>query len=137
MSTRSRIGIVNADKTITSVYCQSDGYLSWTGVRLLAGYKTEEKVRELLALGKLRIIGYEIGEKHVQAYPTVNDWCLFYKRDLNAVDADPTQTTSRRKFLAIREEYTYLFEHGAWKVMHGTNSWKRLDLEIIADRITS
>ena len=28
MSTRARIGIVNADKTITSVYTHSDGYIS-------------------------------------------------------------------------------------------------------------
>jgi hypothetical protein len=137
MSTRSRIGIANADKTITSIYCQSDGYLSWTGVRLLASYTTEEKVRELLALGELRIVGYEIGEKHVQAYPAVNDWCIAYGRDLSAANAGSGETTSYKRFLDLREEYTYLFEHNQWRVMHDGPTWKRLDLEILADRITS
>lgn len=136
MSTRSRIGIVNADKTVISIYCHHDGYLSWTGARLLDSYNTEEKVRELLALGNLSGVGQELGKQHKQGDPGTDDWCLAYHRD-NGDSDEEAVTTSRKEFLAMSEEYNYLFDNGEWKVMNGTPSWKRLALEVIAHRITS
>ena len=64
MSTRSRIAIKNADKTITSVYCHSDGYLEYVGKMLLEHYKDRAKVNALIALGALSSLAEEIGEKH-------------------------------------------------------------------------
>lgn len=50
MSTRSRIGILNADGSIDSIYCHCDGYLSYNGDILMHHYDTEDKVRALLKL---------------------------------------------------------------------------------------
>ena len=51
MSTRSRIGILNDDGSVTSIYCHSDGYAEGPHC---VGYKLEmfwgESVRQLLAL---------------------------------------------------------------------------------------
>lgn len=64
MSTRSNIGIVNADGTVLTIYCHNDGYPSGVGQTLLDHYVDEAKVRELLALGDISILGEVIGEKH-------------------------------------------------------------------------
>jgi hypothetical protein len=51
MSTRSFIGMVNRDLTITSVYCHWDGYPEYNGKMLLEHYDTPAKVRKLLHKG--------------------------------------------------------------------------------------
>lgn len=51
MSTRSFIGMVNRDLTITSVYCHWDGYPEYNGKMLLEHYNTPAKVRKLLHKG--------------------------------------------------------------------------------------
>jgi len=57
MATRSTIAIRNADNTVTAIYCHWDGYLSYNGKILFENYNTEEKVRELIALGDLSVLG--------------------------------------------------------------------------------
>jgi hypothetical protein len=54
MSTRSYIGKLNKDNTITAIYCHFDGYPSSVGALLYVFYNTEEKLNELLGLGDLR-----------------------------------------------------------------------------------
>ena len=51
MSTRSFIGMVNRDLSITSVYCHWDGYPEYIGLMLLEHYDTPAKVRKLLHKG--------------------------------------------------------------------------------------
>ena len=51
MSTRSFIGMVNRDLSITSVYCHWDGYPEYNGKMLLQHYNTPAKVRKLLHKG--------------------------------------------------------------------------------------
>ncbi len=63
-STRSRVGILNSDGTIKSVYVHNDGYLSGVGKTLKQNYTNDEKIKQLIALGNLSFIGKEIGEKH-------------------------------------------------------------------------
>ena len=56
MSTRSRIGILNQDGSIESVYHHSDGYPEWLGVFLKRNYSDTSKVRELMELGDISCI---------------------------------------------------------------------------------
>ena len=56
MSTRSRIGILNSDGSIDSVYHHFDGYPEWLGVRLKRNYKTSAKVRALIEGGDISCI---------------------------------------------------------------------------------
>lgn len=57
MATRSNIGILNEDGTITAIYCHWDGYPEGVGLTLVNHYQDEDKVRELLSLGSLSILG--------------------------------------------------------------------------------
>ena len=56
MSTRSRIGILNQDGSIESVYHHSDGYPEWLGVVLKNKYSDSVKVRDLMELGDISCI---------------------------------------------------------------------------------
>lgn len=51
MGTRSRIGILESNVSVTSIYCHWDGYVEHHGPILRDHYATVEKVRALIALG--------------------------------------------------------------------------------------
>ena len=53
MSTRAKIGVVNADKTVTSIHLWRDGYPEQTGQILTTKYKTAEQIEELMSKGNL------------------------------------------------------------------------------------
>lgn len=69
MGTRSNIGMVHEDGSVTMNYCHWDGYPSHNGKILLENYTTTEKVRKLLALGDLSILGES------------TETCIAYHRD--------------------------------------------------------
>lgn len=117
MGTRSRIGIENEDGTITSIYCHWDGYLSHVGRILHTSYTTEEKIRELMALGDLSSLGKEIGHKQSFDQPTDTDWCLAYGRDRGETGTEAGLSTNRESYLKLSEEYTYLWKDGEWLVL--------------------
>lgn len=53
MSTRAKIGIVNADKTVTSIHLWRDGYPEYAGQMLATRYKTAEQIEMLMRKGNL------------------------------------------------------------------------------------
>ena len=53
MATRSNIGIVNEDGSVTGIYCHWDGYPEHNGKLLLKYYNTTGIVYELMDLGDL------------------------------------------------------------------------------------
>ena len=57
MGTRSMIGMVEADGSVSAIYCNWDGYLSHNGNLLDKHYDSDVKVAELLALGDLSTLG--------------------------------------------------------------------------------
>jgi len=80
MATRSLIGKLNEDGTITNIYCHFDGYPEHNGVILQEHYSTPFKVEQLLALGNLSVLGELIGEK--QSFDDrISGSCLAYGRD--------------------------------------------------------
>lgn len=64
MSTRSFIGMLNDDGTVTGHYCHSDGYYSWNGRILNEHYRDAAKVKRLIDLGGMSVLGPDIGKKH-------------------------------------------------------------------------
>jgi hypothetical protein len=60
MATRSRIGIVNEDGTVSSIYCHWDGYPSNNGRMLEEHYKDRDKVKELIELGAISSLDREV-----------------------------------------------------------------------------
>ena len=60
MSTNSRIGILHEDGTTETIYCHWDGYPSHQMPILTKHYDTADKVKALLALGDISILGERI-----------------------------------------------------------------------------
>jgi hypothetical protein len=132
MGTRSRIGIENADGTTTSIYCHWDGYPENNGKILLQHYQDEAKIRALIGLGDLSILGDEIGEKHDFNDRSNNEGsvCTAYSRDRGERDVD-ARTHAPDDWPDYGQEYVYVWRDGHWdfaKSNYGesTGTWKRL-----------
>lgn len=110
MSTRSLIGIMNKDGSITNVYCHFDGYLDGVGITLVENYDTEDKVNDLLKNGDMSSLGDTISS------------CEFYKdRGEDGIDAKTIPAdVSNIKDVYYESgqncwaDYVYLFEDGKW-----------------------
>jgi hypothetical protein len=117
MATRSFIGIRNTDDSVDYIYCHYDGYPSHNGVILTEHYKTIDKVKALLALGDLSILGEEIGEKQdFNDRSTHNEkWCLAYGRDRG----EPNTGAKNDKYGEIINDkgvdYAYIFDGDYWE----------------------
>lgn len=149
MATRSRIGILNKDDSVDSIYCHWDGYPENNGRILVTHYTDEAKVRELIALGSLSSLGAEIGEKHEfdnphqYLSPEFKAWeehhskmCTAYGRDRGEEDCEPTHHLSPQGMLNLRngEEYWYIFDNGQWMVRgRGARKW-RLVKDVLGNR---
>lgn len=57
MSTNSRVGILHQDGATETIYCHWDGYPEHQMPILTEHYNTAEKVKALLALGDISILG--------------------------------------------------------------------------------
>lgn len=127
MGTRSRIGIMNSNGSVTSIYCHWDGYTSHNGRILVHHYNTEEQVRELMALGDLSTLAPEIGRKHpfdqhnfpggyTEHKKLYGNMCMAYGRDRGETGNEARTTHTAAAFEKLFEEYNYLFYYGRWMV---------------------
>lgn len=107
MSTRSTIGILNSNDTVTRIYCHFDGYLEGVGQTLKDHFNTEEKVRELLSMGDASSICGTIKE------------CCFYKRDRKEENTD-AKICPIYNWIIDGTDFYYLFHPE-------TNEWKYQD----------
>jgi len=119
MATRSLIGKLNSDNTVSYIYCHYDGYPEHNGVILQEHYDTPFKVDQLLALGDLSVLGEVIGEKQdFNNYSTRNNnWCLAYGRDRGERGVKMS-TVSRDEFFSDDGyiDYLYLYNNDfEWK----------------------
>ena len=110
MSTRSRIAILNADKSIDSIYCHFDGYIKGgVGECLYYNYTSENQIRDLIALGDVSMLR-----------PTL-ETSVFYGRDR---DEDLHRITFEDWedlllfFKKSDQEYLYVFDpqESCWTV---------------------
>lgn len=125
MSTRSYICIENEDKSITGIYCHSDGYLTYNGAMLLDHYSDREKVKELISLGDLSTLLPKLhpdkDKPHSFDYDNrQDDVCVFYGRDRgeNGVQATTVELEKLDKDIFI--EYVYVFGlDNKWRYFEG------------------
>lgn len=110
MATRSYIGKLNPDNTVSYIYCHYDGYPEHNGVILQEHYSTPFKVDQLLALGDLSVLGEVIGEKQdFDVYSTRNNnWCLAYGRDRGESGIE-MNTVSKDEFFDNKDYIDYLY----------------------------
>ena len=117
VSTRSYIGIQDGE-TITAIYCHFDGYPSAVGQELSDHYTDPEKVRALVALGDLSVLGAELGKQQDFDAPNGEDWCLAYGRDRGEKGVGAKTHSGESEFLFSAErhgtEYAYLFRDSTW-----------------------
>jgi hypothetical protein len=136
MGTRSTIGVLNTDGSVTAVYCHWDGYPEHNGRVLTENYTTEEKVRELIGFGSISSLGVKIGEQHpfskfelkqeapdfdelmaMYAKSEAEGWTTFYGRDRGESDVRANTYDNVEQFVTeFGEEYNYLFINGTWFV---------------------
>jgi hypothetical protein len=120
MGTRSTIAIQNADNTVTGIYCHWDGYVEHNGKILNENYTTESKVRELIALGDLSILGKTVGSRQNFDAP-VEGTCVAYGRDRNESDVSAATFDSYADLIEqMGQAYDYLFVPSqGWVVKQG------------------
>ena len=128
MATRSNIGILNQDGTVNYIYCHFDGYPEHNGSILNKHYTTEGKVRMLIDLGDISVLGEDIGEKQ-DFNNRVKGTCLAYGRDRGEDNIEARTCSYVDYTKEYFEEYVYLFIPGeGWKMRaYGTNYWTELD----------
>ena len=141
MSTRSRIGIVNEDGKVVSIYCHWDGYPQNNGRILLESYTDPKKVKALISLGDISLLEAEIEPKAETAPSRYADMegdrkkmvkhsfdtpqegvVVAYGRD-RGEDPDTIKPRVDKSVDAFTksdvEEWGYLFKDGKWFVIDG------------------
>lgn len=128
MGTRSLIGLLNKDKSVTYIYCHWDGYPSNNGQLLVERYTDFQKIKQLLALGDISSLGAEVGEKHpFDTYSLTDEekakyenWTTAYGRDRGEKGIGRKRAKNiedyKAKFTESWAEYAYLFDDGCWYI---------------------
>lgn len=116
MATRSTIARLNADHTVTAIYCHFDGYIDGNGHILKDHYTDQTRIDQLMALGDLSSLRPEIGETQDFDAPTDKDWCLAYGRDRGEEDVSAKTYDTVQAWLDNGQEYNYLWSGTEWLV---------------------
>ena len=142
MGTRSNIGIINEDGSVTAIYCHWDGFLSYNGKILLNHYTTDDIVNQLMLLGDLSSLNEKLQPDDSKPHTFQNqqeDVCVAYGRERNESDVDCKifkDIGDFERFAGNSDaEYQYLFEDGKWTYMNinKDDKWKELTAEDCED----
>jgi len=126
MATRSAIGFLEYDGSVTGIYCHFDGYLEGVGQMLVTHYNDTYKVLDLLELGDLSAIGEEIGEKHPFSHfgSDLSDaqYDKLYGKMCRSYARDRGENCPAKDFVSAREfrshyrdcDYFYLYDGKEW-----------------------
>ena len=143
MATRSNIGIVNEDKSITGVYCHYDGYPEHNGKMLLNHYNNDDIVNGLMNLGNLSILSeslhsttginlYSDNNRHTFNNPQ-DGGCVAYVRVGGDAGSDSRTFEDLGEYenFGSGVDYQYLFEDGKWMYRNTyKGGWSDLTPEI-------
>ena len=124
MATRSRIGIENADGTVTSIYCHWDGYPQGNGKTLAEHYQYREKVQQLIDLGSISSLHEFVFPEGVHDFSNPEQGVtVAYHRD-RGEDFMQSQHASVDEYLTSDvEEWGYLYTlDGNWIYVNGDYS---------------
>jgi len=140
MATRSLIGIVNEDKTITAIYCHFDSYINHTGKILFEYYKDRSKITQLMKLGDISFL-----EKNLYPTTDLHDYVNPEKNVVVAYSRDRNETlkystfNDTHSFIKEKGNYSYLYLFtldNKWTVTTDTSS-DLVDLESLICEYTS
>ena len=128
MATRSYIGIRNSDASVDYIYCHFDGYPSHNGEILTEHYKTPAKVKALMELGDISVLGPEIGSKHNFNGETPSNWCRAYGRDRGELNVEAKNSNYNELINDQNVDYVYIFDGEYWECFDTYNSEKVINL---------
>lgn len=127
MATRSYIGIRNLDTSVDYIYCHYDGYPEHNGEILTEHYSNVSRVRSLLELGDLSVLGKFFGEKQ-DFDKRVVDTCLAYGRDRN----EPNTSAKNSRYSDLIKDqsvdYVYVFDGDYWECFNTSHPEKIINL---------
>ena len=137
MATRSNIGIVNLDKSITGIYCHYDGYPEYVGKMLLNHYNNDDIVNGLMNLGDLSILSENMNPTGPHSFNNPQKGvCVAYGRDRGETGTNSRTFEDMGEFENSASntwaDYQYLFDNGVWSYrnVNKTLGWKELTAEI-------
>ena len=107
MSTRGRIGMLNQDGSVDSIYCHHDSYLRHVGKLLIENYSNADTIHELLKLGDTNALSETLEETKHNTYQYNGE---------DPEDTSSIHSMTESDFLSIGEEYNYIFKDGKWHV---------------------
>lgn len=118
MATRSNIVVQLTNGLFKKVYCHSDGYLSWNGMKLYEHYNTQALAEKLVEPGDISVIFEKCDKPSGHTYNTrTMGYTVYYGRDRGEDDVDGEIATLDALFAASDwEEYAYLWRDGQWWV---------------------
>ena len=108
MSTRSEIAIENKDKSISSIYCHSDGYLEYNGQILNNHYNSYEHALSIIKQNDCSSL-----EETIEESRFYNTW---RNEDTKAKNFDSEWHFMEEFGHNIFAEYIYLFKDDKWYV---------------------
>ena len=143
MATRSRIGILNPDSSITSIYCHYDGYLKGVGQTLVRHYKDEDKIRALISLGDISYLEPEVsppdGAGHSFDAP-IRGVTVAYGRDRGETGVGAA-THSVDHWPSCGAEFLYLYNPDSkeWQfiLVYMDKSWKSVNLGLCVEALST
>ena len=123
MSTRSFIGRINPDNSVTTIYCHWDGYPEHQLPILVPCYSNEEKLNELMSLGSISYLDDNPnppeGVTHTFNAP-YSRTVVAYHRDRGDKweECEPDAYSSLDEMFGDKDnwdiEYYYIFNGGEW-----------------------
>jgi hypothetical protein len=117
MATRSNIGIVNGDGSVTGIYCHWDGYPEYVGKMLLNHYNNDDIVNGLMNLGNLSILDEKLYSTDIHTFNEPEDGvCVAYGRDRGDTGSDSMtfEDLGEYEHFGSGVDYQYLFDNGKW-----------------------
>ena len=136
MATRSNIGIVNDDGSVTGIYCHWDGYPEHNGKLLLKHYNNSGIVNELMDLGNLSYLDKNLYcEDNNHSFNNPADGvCVAFGRDRGEKNADSKSFTNISEFEKFMDrttaDYQYLFNNGKWQYRNYDSTWNELTARV-------
>ena len=135
MATRSNIGIVNDNGSVTGIYCHWDGYPEHNGKLLLKHYTDSERINGLMSLGSLSILAENLYSTDIHTFNNPQEGvCVAFGRDRGEKNADSKSFTNISEFEKYvnrtTADYQYLFNNGKWQYRNHNGTWNELTARV-------
>lgn len=138
MGTRSRIGILKRDGSVTSIYCMKDSYIDGVGLCLYKYYNNIESIKNLLKYGDIDSLytypDLESAKLNKYGEGKIN---ITYHRDEKQSwkNCKPIHDKNLKDFfntlISTTGEYAYLYDESQKKWMYYKDNLSNMEINLI------